>query len=269
MFTDAVCAHVLTVALRLTMMAAMKTIPVTVDRTSRVPLHVQLADQLERAIQGGDLPVGSRLSNEIDLAASYGLSRPTVRQAIARLVDQGLLVRKRGVGTQVVGRADRVRRSLELTSLYDDLAKHGRRPQTEVLRLGTVTATSDVASALQCQRGDRVLRLERLRSADGEPLALMRNWLPAELIDADAADLADHGLYELMRSRGVRLKVAHQTISARPAAPDQARLLGEPVGAPLLATTRVTYADHGRPVEYGAHLFRASRYSFEHTLLQR
>lgn len=256
-------------ALRLDMMARMKTIPVSVDRTSRIPLHVQLADQLERAIHGGDLPVGSRLNNEIDLAATYGLSRPTVRQAIARLVDQGLLVRKRGVGTQVVGRADRVRRSLELTSLYDDLARHGRRPHTEVLRVGTVGATADVANALQCQRGERVLRLERLRSADGEPLALMRNWLPVELLDADTSALASHGLYELMRARGVRLKVAHQTISARPAAPDQARLLSEPVGAPLLATTRITYADHGRPVEYGVHLFRSSRYSFEHTLLHR
>jgi DNA-binding GntR family transcriptional regulator len=251
------------------MMFRMKTVPVTVDRTSRVPLHVQLADQLEQAIQGGELPVGSRLSNEIDLAASYGLSRPTVRQAIARLVDQGLLVRKRGVGTQVVGRADQVRRSLELTSLYDDLAKHGRRPQTDVLRLGTIGATAEVAAALHCQRGDRVLRIERLRSADGEPLALMRNWLPVEVLDADAATLTTNGLYELLRARGIRLKVAHQTISARPAAPDQARLLGEPVGAPLLATTRTTYADHGRPVEYGAHLYRASRYSFEHTLLQR
>src|SRR6266508_869391 len=257
--------------LRPPIIGRMKTVPVAVDRTSRVPLHVQLAEQLERAIHGGDLPVGSRLSNEIDLAATYGLSRPTVRQAIARLVDQGLLVRKRGVGTQVVGRADQVRRSLELTSLYDDLAAQGRRPQTEVLRIGAVGATADVATALQCHTGDRVLRIERLRSADGEPLALMRNWIPCDVLDCEteASALTHNGLYELMRARGVRMKVAHHTISARLAAPDHALLLGEHPGAPLLVTTRVTYADHGRPVEYGAHLFRASRYSFEHTLLQR
>lgn len=156
----------------------MSTVQVSVDRTSRTPLHVQLAQQLEAAIQGGDLPVGSRLSNEVDLAEAYGLSRPTVRQAIARLVDQGLLVRKRGVGTQVVGNSGQVRRSLELTSLYDDLSAAHRKPQTEVLRFGIAPATADVAAALQCEQGDRVLRLERLRKADGEPLALMRNWLP-------------------------------------------------------------------------------------------
>jgi len=247
----------------------MNTVQVSVDRSSRTPLHVQLAQQLEAAIQGGELPVGSRLSNEVDLAEAYGLSRPTVRQAIARLVDQGLLVRKRGVGTQVVGSAAQVRRSLELTSLYDDLAATNRKPQTEVLRLGTVGATAEVATALQCEPGDRVVRLERLRSADGEPLAIMRNWLPPELLDTDAATLAATGLYQLLRAGGVRLKVAHQTISARAATAEQAALLGEQPGAPLLAVTRITYDDHGRAVEYGAHLFRASRYAFEHTLVHR
>jgi DNA-binding GntR family transcriptional regulator len=245
------------------------TVNVTVDRTSRTPLHVQLAEQLEAAIMGGQLPVGTRLSNEVDLAVTYGLSRPTVRQAIARLVDQGLLVRKRGVGTQVVGTAAQVRRTLELTSLYDDLAAKNRRPETEVLRFGTIGATSEVAAALQCEPGDRVLRVERLRRADGEPLALMRNWLPPEVLDTDPATLNARGLYELLRAAGVRLKVAHQTISAKPATVDQARLLSEQPGAPLLATTRITYADHGRAVEYGSHLFRASRYSFEHTLVHR
>lgn len=247
----------------------MNTVQVTVDRSSRTPLHVQLAQQLEAAITGGDLPVGSRLSNEVDLAEAYGLSRPTVRQAIARLVDQGLLVRKRGVGTQVVGTAGQVRRSLELTSLYDDLAATNRKPETEVLWLGPVGATADVATALQCEQGDRVLRIERLRRADGEPLAIMRNWLPTEVLDTDAATLAANGLYELLRAEGVRLKVAHQTISALPATAEQARLLGEQPGSPLLATTRITYDDHGRAVEYGSHLFRASRYAFEHTLVHR
>ncbi|RZT27979.1 GntR family transcriptional regulator [Kribbella sp. VKM Ac-2569] len=247
----------------------MSTVQVQVDRNSRTPLHVQLAQQLEAAIQGGELPVGSRLSNEVDLAEAYGLSRPTVRQAIARLVDQGLLVRKRGVGTQVVGNSGQVRRSLELTSLYDDLTSAHRKPETDVLRFGISPATAEVATALQCEVGDRVLRLERLRRADGEPLALMRNWLPPEILETDPATLAERGLYQLLRAEGVRLKVAHQTISAIPATPEQAKLLSEEPGSPLLATTRITYDDHGQPVEYGSHLYRASRYSFEHTLVHR
>jgi DNA-binding GntR family transcriptional regulator len=97
----------------------------------------------------------------------------------------------------------------------------------------------------------------------------MRNWLPPEMLDTDPATLAERGLYQLLRAEGVRLKVAHQTISAIPATPEQARLLSEEPGSPLLATTRITYDDHGQPVEYGSHLYRASRYSFEHTLVHR
>src|SRR5438128_437088 len=128
--------------------------------------------------------------------------------------------------------------SLELTSLYDDLAAAHRKPETDVLRFGISPATAEVATALQCEQGDRVLRLERLRRADGEPLALMRNWLPPEMLETDPATLAERGLYQLLRAEGVRLKVAHQTISATPATVEQARLRAEEPGSPLLATTR-------------------------------
>ncbi len=89
------------------------------DRSSPVPLYFQVAQRLEKMIESGQLAPGARLENEIALAEQLGLSRPTMRQAIQYLVDKGLLSRKRGVGTQVVN--TRVRRSVELTSLYDDL----------------------------------------------------------------------------------------------------------------------------------------------------
>lgn len=98
-----------------------------VDRSSPVPLHYQLAQQLEAAIADGRLAAGGLLGNEIELAARLGLSRPTVRQAIQSLVDKGLLVRRRGVGTQVLH--SKVRRPLELSSLYDDLEAAGRHPR--------------------------------------------------------------------------------------------------------------------------------------------
>ena len=77
-------------------------VSIAVDRSSPVPLYFQVADQLERAIENGSLPAGVRLGNEVQLAEHYGLSRPTMRRAIQYLVDKGLLVRKRGVGTQVL-----------------------------------------------------------------------------------------------------------------------------------------------------------------------
>ena len=100
--------------------------PIQVDRSSPVPLYFQVAQHLEQLIDSGELAAGVRLENEIDLADQLGLSRPTMRRAIQYLVDRGLLVRKRGVGTQVVHA--KVRRQVELTSLYDDLAKASRDP---------------------------------------------------------------------------------------------------------------------------------------------
>src|SRR5712675_1458205 len=116
--------------------------PIRVDRSSPVPLYFQVAQHLEHMIESGELPMGTRLENETDLADQLGLSRPTMRRAIEYLVGRGLLVRKLGIAAE--------------TPVYV---------------------------------------FERLRFADGEPLALMRNHVPAHLVDLTAADLETQGLY--------------------------------------------------------------------------
>jgi GntR family transcriptional regulator len=235
-----------------------------VDRTSPVPLYYQLAQQLEHAIESGELPRGTQLGNEILLADQLGLSRPTVRRAIGYLVDRGLLVRKRGVGTQVV--QPRVRRPLELTSLYDDLVGGGQEPSTQVLSLDKLPASDAVAHALGLGDGDPVLAVERLRLAHGEPLAVLRNYLPVDLVTLTTDALERTGLYPLMRAAGVRLHLATQTVGARSATAAEARLLADQRGAPLLTMRRTAYDDSGRPVEFANHYYRASLYSFEFVL---
>ncbi|MDV5149247.1 GntR family transcriptional regulator [Streptomyces sp. SBC-4] len=243
------------------------------DRTSPVPLYFQLARQLESAVENGTLPPGTLLGNEIELAGRLGLSRPTVRQAIQSLVDKGLLVRRRGVGTQVVH--SRVRRPLELSSLYDDLEAAGRRPATRVLTNRVEPATAPVAAALGVPEGSDVHYLERLRTAYGEPMAYLRNHLPAGLLAPDERDEPDTerlettGLYRMLRSAALTLHSARQSIGARAATAEEAALLDEREGAPLLTMERTTYDDTGRAVEYGSHLYRAARYSFELQLMVR
>jgi len=235
-----------------------------VDRTSPVPLYYQLAQQLERAIESGELARGTQLGNEIMLADQLGLSRPTVRRAIGYLVDRGVLVRKRGVGTQVV--QPRVRRTLELTSLYDDLAGGGQEPTTRVLALGQIPAPDLVARALGLTDGQPVVALERLRLARGEPLAVMHNYLPVGLVTLTPEALERTGLYQLMRTAGVRLHLATQTVGARSATAAEARLLDDRRGVPVLTMERTVYDDSGRAVEFGRHYYRASLYAFEFVL---
>jgi DNA-binding GntR family transcriptional regulator len=238
--------------------------PIRVDRSSPVPLYFQVAQRLEHMIESGELPMGTRLENETDLADQLGLSRPTMRRAIEYLVGRGLLVRKRGIGTQVVH--TKVTREVELTSLYDDLAKTGRAPSTTVVSFRTEAADEALAATLGIAAGTPVYVFERLRYADAEPLALMRNHVPGHLLRLTAADLEAQGLYNLFRANGLTMRIARQAIGARAATPAEARALGEKRGAPLLTMERSVYDEQGRPVEHGQHLYRASRYSFDLTL---
>ncbi len=243
------------------------TVPVMLDRSSPVPLYFQVARQFEAAIDRGDLRPGQRLANEIDLAERYGLSRPTMRRAIGELVSQGLLVRKRGVGTQVV--QSQVQRPVELSSLYDDLAKSGQDPSTLVISCGTAPAQETVASALGIPEGAPVVAIERLRSARGEPLALLANWVPVDLGAMTTELLTDHGLYDLLRRYNVNLRIANQRIGASAADSAQARQLGVRRGAPLVTMERTSYDDTGRAVELGRHVYRADGYAFEITVVGR
>ncbi|MFD7923154.1 GntR family transcriptional regulator [Streptomyces sp. NPDC059740] len=239
----------------------------SVDRHSPVPLYFQLAQQLEAAIETGKLAPGSLLGNEIQLAGRLGLSRPTVRQAIQSLVDKGLLVRRRGVGTQVVH--SQVRRPLELSSLYDDLESAGQKPATRVLRNTTCPAGAEVAAALGVTEGTEVALVERLRLTHGEPVAHLRNHLPLEIVRLTDGALESTGLYRMMRAAGITLHSARQSVGARAATALEAEQLDEDEGAPLLTMERTTYDDTGRPVEFGSHVYRASRYAFEFQLLER
>jgi DNA-binding GntR family transcriptional regulator len=240
---------------------------IRIDRSSPVPLYFQVAQRLEELIENAQMPPGSMLDNEIALADQLGLSRPTMRQAIQHLVDKGLLVRKRGVGTQVVH--TRVRRQVELTSLYDDLDRTKRQPRTDVLSFAVIPAPDEVAVALHLPAGSEVTAIERLRYAQDEPLALMHNYLPTGLVDITEQQLAERGLYQLLRESGVQMHIADQTIGARKATAAEARLLAETRGAPLLTMSRTAYDYTGRAVEYGSHVYRAALYTFELTLLAR
>jgi GntR family transcriptional regulator len=238
---------------------------ITLDRNSPIPLYYQVAQQLEQSIEGGALTPGMRLANEVELADLLGLSRPTMRKAMEYLVDKGLVVRQRGVGTRVV--SPKVRRSLELTSLFDDLEQAGQRPTTQVLSNGVEDASSEVAHALAVAVGTPVIVVVRLRSALDQPIARMTNYLPAERLSITTESLEKQGLYQLLRRAGVQLHSATQVIGARNATAAEARVLGESKGAALLTMQRTAYDDHGVVVEYGSHIYAAARYSFQMSLL--
>jgi GntR family transcriptional regulator len=242
-----------------------KELDVALDRSSPEPLYLQLAEAIESAIASGELAPGDRLENEVSMTTRLGLARPTARQAIGELVRKGLVVRKRGVGTQVLG--GRISRETRLSSLYDDLQNSGRQPTTRLLsfRIGPPT---EAAQATGVELGDdsEFIVLRRLRMADGVPLAILTNHLPARLpiTEEDLGSSEDcAGLYATLRARGIKLRVAHQTVGARLMTAEEAKLLGDRRPVACLTATRTVYDDDGRLVEIGQHVYRASHYSLE------
>jgi DNA-binding GntR family transcriptional regulator len=235
----------------------------TVDRVSPVPLYYQVASHLLGLIESETLPVGTRFENEVDLAERLGVSRPTMRRAMHYLVERGMVVRKRGVGTLVV--QHRVRRTIELSSLFDDLAKAGRRPSTVVRSLNVVPA-GDLAAELGVGEDHPIYHLERVRYADGDPLAILINSIPTSVVTLTVDDLTEHGLYNLLRAAGHEPRNATQIIGARTATAGDARILDERRGAALLTMTRTAFDVNARVVDYGTHVYRADRYAFQLSL---
>jgi len=237
------------------------------ERSGPIPLYFQVAQKIEAAIMDGELPAGSRLENEVALGDRLGLSRPTVRRAIQELVDKGLLVRRRGIGTQVVH--GQVTRGVELTSLFEDLTRSGKKPSTKMLEIKEVKADSKMAEILAVAIGSPILYVKRLRLADNVPVSILENWLPADFVDLDHDAMIEHGLYQLLRSRGVNIRVAKQRIGARKSTTLESELLEIDKNSAVLTMDRTAYDNSGRAVEFGHHCYRPDLYSFEVTLVEK
>jgi DNA-binding GntR family transcriptional regulator len=245
---------------------AAQVVDLQIDRSSPVPLYHQLAEQLSAAVADGRLEPGDPFENELAMCERLQLSRPTVRRAIQEMVDQGLLVRRRGVGTTVANR--KVHRTAELSSLYDDLKRAGRVPATTVLEL-QVGQDPRAAAALDLDEHTEMLSVVRLRLVEDKPLALMRNWLPPAYLDLTRVELEATGLYDALRTRGAKPVVARQSIGARMPTPAERRYLGLRGGQPVLTMTRMAFDVAGKAVEFGDHSYRAEDYALDMVVDER
>lgn len=237
--------------------------PIEIDRESAVPLYQQIAAPIEAAIVSGQLPAGSMIEDEVSMANRLDVARPTARRALQDLVGKGLLTRRRGVGTRVA--PPHIHRPMKLSSLNEDLADAGFKPSTKVLNYEVREATRKEREDLGLADGDGVLSVSRLRYADAHPLAVLTNVIPLDIAPT-WQELGAHGLYQCLAQRGVQIASAKQEIGARGATTEEAEILGEQPGAPLLTMGRVGHTEDGRAVELGTHVYRPTLYSFQFSL---
>jgi GntR family transcriptional regulator len=229
-----------------------------------VPKYYQLREILLDLIEN-ELAVDAPVPSERELAARYGLSRMTARQAVEHLVSEGRLYRVQGKGTFVA--RPKIDMPLRLTSFTEDMRARGMTPGSRDLGRRLTNATAAVARELSLGTGAPVYVIERLRTADGIPMALERSHLPAHLVpDVLEQPLDNRSLYEVLATEyGLVLDRGDQVIEAGIADSGDAGLLGLPAGSAVLLLQRHCWAGPVA-VEYAVSTYRADRYQLRASL---
>ena len=238
---------------------------IPVDASSATPVYVQVAQGIKARIRAGELASGTALPAERELAQMLGVSRVTVRGALALLAQQGLLTRRHGSGTFVSPQtSDIPSRPLGLLSSFsEDALSRGQQPGARVLSFERTRPQPQEAMSLELPPTEMVYRVQRLRTANGEPLAVEESTLPAALVGPlRQSDVKDASLYALLRERNLQPHHAIRHLRAVNADLTLAGLLGVPVGAALLVTERVSWTKGGKPIEYARAHYRGDRYDF-------
>ncbi|AWB49934.1 GntR family transcriptional regulator [Gemmobacter aquarius] len=231
------------------------------DQTGAGPLYLQLQRRISDAIATGRLQPGDSLPPERDMAALTGLSRVTIRKAVEGLVASGHLIQRRGSGTFVAPKVERLEQALSLlTSFTEDMARRGKSAESTWISRAVHSPSPEEVMALGLAANARVARLERVRRSDGIPLAIERASISSAFLpDPETVTGSLYAVLEANQCRPVR---AVQRISAANLGPHDAGLLNVAVGAAGLRIERIGYLPDGRVVEYTRSLYRGDAYDF-------
>jgi GntR family transcriptional regulator len=241
----------------------------SIQRNSPVPRYYQLKEILQERVRSGEWQPGNLIPSERELSETYGISRMTARQAITDLVNEGIFYREQGKGTFVTQRKI-TQQLMRLTGFTEDISARGQQPSTKVLSARMSPADEGTAEHLGIAPGTLLFCLQRLRLADGEPLAIELSQISFKGCERLVGeDLEHHSLYRLLEAQyGLSLAEADQELEAGLAGAEEAELLKIPVGSAVLYTRRTTYTDRNVPIEYAKSVYCGNKYTF-HTHLKR
>jgi len=240
------------------------------DHKSALPLYAQVESMLAADITGGTLTPGSRLPNEEELIAQYGVSRTTIRQTIQNLIRRGLVEIRRGKGTFVL--QPKMTQELSgLSGFVEDMQLLGRHASARVLGKQIVPASETVARQLALSAGTPVVRIQRVRLADKVPLSFDETYLPREIGEKVLENnLETEPIFSLLEDKyDTPLVEAEYILEAVSADAVVARALGVKLGSPIFLIERTSYSVGNQPIDYEKLYYRGDQIRFVSRLTRR
>lgn len=228
---------------------------------NQVPVYIQIHDQIKNQIETGVWKVGDRLPSERELAVTFGVSRMTLRQAIQTLADEGILERKIGSGTYVAN--EKVQEKMTGTTSFTDIMESLHKvPSSKTISYFNSPASSSEIENLNLTKGERVLRMERIRYADNVPICFEVASIPAKLVEGFSKEEITESFYHALQERGMEIGRANQTVSAVLASEQIADYLEIKRGEAILRLRQLSYLADERPFEYVRTQYVGSRFEF-------
>lgn len=232
----------------------------SLDESSPTPLYLQLQHLIQQAVRSGKLRADEALPSERDLSRQLGISRVTVRKAIAGLVEKGMLVQRWGSGTFIAPAVQVEQPLSRLSSFTDDMLGRGLQPGAVFLGRGVGPATPKESMALGLSPAELVSRFDRLRTADDVPMAIEHAVVPNRLVPDPAS--VERSLYAVLIARGHAPRRALQRLHAVLLNSEQAKLLQVPDGTAALYIERRSFDQDGVAVEFTSSYYRGDAYDF-------
>lgn len=222
------------------------------DREAPTALHTQISDAIRAGIADGVWAIGHRMPSEPELASELSVSRGTLRRALSTLIDEGLLTQTPGRGTFVASQPRPPTTEGELRGIAEDFALQGLRVATRVLHIEIAVPPGPVGTALHVLADESVVCLRRVRSTDDTPIALMDNYVRADLAPGlESVDFENETLFEALEHRfDLSIAYARRRFAARAATADVAAHLHLDDGTPVLHLEQTTHLADGRPIEF-------------------
>lgn len=230
------------------------------DETNPTPLYLQLQQAIEDAVRRGAIKPDEALPGERDLAKQLRISRVTVRKAITGLVKKGVLVQRWGSGTFIAPQMRLEQPLSRLSSFTDDMSARGLPSSAVLLSRSIGPASPTELMALGLSPGDLVSRVNRLRLADGIPMAIEHAVVPSRFLPDPS--LVKHSLYAVLLEQGHMPSRALQRLHAVLLSEEQAELLKVPPKSPALYIERRSFTGTGEPVEFTSSYYRGDAYDF-------